>query len=289
VPRPPVPVSRSNAPPAADGQPITDVNTLQVVSAVVAAKIKAAASAAPVPAAAAALAGAPAYSPGVERWPVKTGTDDDRAKVGKNVVGGVSLGPGIVEAILEELIAFPRAAGLADATQDPPAFKSVRANITECTIWRVEATITALKHEQDGDYHLVLQGASGATMVGEIPTPNPEFVGDSPWIANMSAARQAVDDKLVKHLLPSAFALVGGRYVPVGATTLQSAKTGPPGLRFETPAPGSQVAQPLFSTRIPPTPVILTGVGFFDRAHGATGAAPNVIELHPILKVEWQP
>jgi hypothetical protein len=29
-------------------------------------------------------------------------------------------------------------------------------------------------------------------------------------------------------------------------------------------------------------------VGFFDRAHGATGAAPNVIELHPALKIEWQ-
>jgi len=29
------------------------------------------------------------------------------------------------------------------------------------------------------------------------------------------------------------------------------------------------------------------GVGFFDRAHGATGAAPNAIELHPVLKVEF--
>jgi hypothetical protein len=43
----------------------------------------------------------------------------------------------------------------------------------------------------------------------------------------------------------------------------------------------------LFQTAIEPTQARITGVGFFDRAHGATGAAPNVIELHPVLKVEW--
>lgn len=35
-------------------------------------------------------------------------------------------------------------------------------------------------------------------------------------------------------------------------------------------------------------PIILrvTGVGFFDRNHGQTGAAPNFLELHPVLRVE---
>jgi hypothetical protein len=33
----------------------------------------------------------------------------------------------------------------------------------------------------------------------------------------------------------------------------------------------------------------LTGVGFFDRVHGQMGVSQsNGIELHPILKVEWQ-
>ncbi len=32
-------------------------------------------------------------------------------------------------------------------------------------------------------------------------------------------------------------------------------------------------------------PVVLTGVGFFDRLHGQTGVAPNGIELHPVLGV----
>jgi hypothetical protein len=69
---------------------------------------------------------------------------------------------------------------LADDKQDPPEFQDVRAGVTEITIWRIEASIIALKHEADGDYHLVLQGTSGATMVGEIPTPTTQFVGDSP-------------------------------------------------------------------------------------------------------------
>ena len=32
--------------------------------------------------------------------------------------------------------------------------------------------------------------------------------------------------------------------------------------------------------------VVVTGVGFFDFSHGQTGAAPNGIELHPVLKIE---
>jgi len=228
-------------------------------------------------------------SPGSERWPVKTGTDPDRAKVGKNVINGNDLGAGIVDSTLEELISLPRPAGLTDPTKDPPAFKSVRANVTEVTIWRIEATIIALKHEHDGDYHLVLQSASGANMVGEVPTPTSVFVGDSPWITNIGQARQEIDDKLVKHLSPSAFALMNGKYVPLAALmAFQPRQIAPPGLRFETPPAGSLAVQPLFATSITPTRVRLTGVGFFDRAHGATGAAPNVIELHPVLKVEWR-
>jgi hypothetical protein len=32
----------------------------------------------------------------------------------------------------------------------------------------------------------------------------------------------------------------------------------------------------------------ITGVGFFDRLHGQLGVAPNGIELHPILSIEFQ-
>jgi len=35
-----------------------------------------------------------------------------------------------------------------------------------------------------------------------------------------------------------------------------------------------------------PIVVRVTGVGFFDRNHGQVGAAPNWIELHPVLAIE---
>jgi hypothetical protein len=293
VPTPPVPSGPLPPTPAADGGPITDVNSLSIVPPGVAAQIKAAAGFVSVGAAhptapeAAAQVLPEADSPGTERWPVKTGQDLDRAKVGKNVINGNDLGAGIVEATIDELISLPRPAGLTDPTKDPPAFKSVRAGVGEITIWRIEAVIIALKHESDGDYHLVLQSVSGATMVGEIPTPTTVFVGDSPWLTNIGQARHEIDQKLVQHLSPASFALVNGKYLPLGAVTFQPHRTANPALRFDTPQEGSGLVQPLFTTRITPTPVRVTGVGFFDRAHGATGAAPNVIELHPVLKVEW--
>jgi hypothetical protein len=43
----------------------------------------------------------------------------------------------------------------------------------------------------------------------------------------------------------------------------------------------------LFAMRIDPTPAIVTGVGFFDYDHGQTGNAPNILELHPVLKIEF--
>jgi len=33
--------------------------------------------------------------------------------------------------------------------------------------------------------------------------------------------------------------------------------------------------------------VHVTGVGFFDFKHGQSGVAPNAIELHPLLSIQW--
>ena len=35
--------------------------------------------------------------------------------------------------------------------------------------------------------------------------------------------------------------------------------------------------------------VTVTGVGFFDRIHGQEGVAPNGIELHPLLSIDFHP
>jgi hypothetical protein len=294
VPSPPVAPGPLPPTPHDDGEPITDVNTLGVVSAAVASQIKAACGLVVSPEGMTiaprteALPAKPlADKPGTERWPVKTGQDPDRAKVGKNVIDSVDLGAGIVESTVEELGSIPRPPGMEDAKKDPTQFTDARDGVAEVTIWRIEATIIALKHETDGDYHLVLQGDSGAEMVGEVPTPTNAFIGDSPWLSNIQDARQQVDDRLVKHLSPAAFALMNNRYLPRGAMMFPPRTTAAPGLSFVTPPEGSPTPQPLFSVAVTPTRARITGVGFFDRDHGQTGAAPNVIELHPVLKVEW--
>src|SRR5260370_32334347 len=107
-----------------------------------------------------------ADKPGIERWPVKTGQDPDRAKVGKNIINGQDFGAGIVETTVEELVSLPRPPGLTVPTQDPPQFQSVPDGVAEVTIWVLDAAVIALKHEADCDYHLVLHGTISATMVG---------------------------------------------------------------------------------------------------------------------------
>lgn len=59
--------------------------------------------------------------------------------------------------------------------------------------------------------------------------------------------------------------------------------------------PGIQKARGEFDAKYTPTgtfasanvPVVLTGVGFFDFLHGQTGVAPNGIELHTVLDVNF--
>jgi hypothetical protein len=276
--------------------PITDVNQLQTVDSTVAAQIKAACGIfSGVQALTLSAASTPELvaKPGKERWPVKTGQDPDRNAVGKNIINGKDLGAGIVPTTVEELISLPRPPGLEVITADPPEFQSKRSQPVETTIWQVEATITVVNQEADGDYHLVIQGASGATMVAEVPTPTTTFIGDSPWLANIKDARQAVDDKLIHSLSPQDFVL------PPGSTKLvpkNSISGDLPSVRldnfkmpesFRTPLEGEERPIPTFQTAVKPTMARITGVGFFDRAHGATGAAPNVIEIHSVLKIVW--
>jgi hypothetical protein len=172
------------------------------------------------------------------------------------------------------------------------AFHERRLGIVERTVWRIEVDIFALMQERDGDYHLVLRGASGQTMIAEIPTPQKKFVGASPWLANMRAARKAIDDKLVKPLSPHSFVQMEGTLVPRESLSLSAqplAMAAPATtLSFSTPAEGQAMDAPTFKTKVPLTPARITGVGFFDRVHDQTGVSLfNGIELHPILKIEW--
>ncbi len=256
--------------------PPQDVNRFPVADLATAAQIKAAAGMTYGPDPQLAVEPEAATKPGTERWPVKTGTDLDVGQVVQR----------IVPTTVEEMIAIPRPVALGPPTTDPAAFQTRRSSPVETTIWQIDAEITVLKQESDGDYHLVLRGASGETMIGEIPTPRPPFVQlSSPWLANIKTARKAVDDKLVSRLDPADFVPFGGKLVP-RESMLVPPEVAPNTMKsFVTPEVG---VGPAFRTKITPTHVRITGVGFFDRVHGQTGVSQaNGIELHPILKIEW--
>ena len=107
---------------------------------------------------------------GHERWAVKTGTDRDAAKI--------HLQP-VIRTRIAKLDAL-RA----------PAHLSARRRIrpVETHVYRVRATLIEYKRERDDDYHLVLRGRSGQTMIAEIPAPH--CVGStSPLAAGIAKAR----------------------------------------------------------------------------------------------------
>ena len=229
--------------------------------------------------------------PGVERWPVKTGADADVGLVGLNLIGGESLGAGIVETTIEELTRFLRPPGMRPPTRKFSKFHDRRVGPVETTVWRIECDVIAIKLEADGDYHLVLQGASGEMMVAESPTPRTPFLTcDCPWTANLKSVRTAIDTRLVARLSTRDFIQLDDTLVPRAA--VRDAPLQPLALdllppSFVTSAAGD-FGQATFAAKIKVTPARITGVGFFDRVHGQTGGSPtNGIELHPILKIEW--
>jgi hypothetical protein len=110
-------------------------------------------------------------SPGRERWDVKTGADAAAASV--------SLAP--VDIAIESLRSIPA-----------PRNATSRVAPVETTVYRVLATLTYVHLEADGDYHCVLTGATGATMIAE--AADPAFVAPmSPWLAQIKVARLMVE------------------------------------------------------------------------------------------------
>ncbi len=161
---------------------------------------------------------------GVERWSVKTGTDADKGLVNLN---------GSTSTTVAALRALAQPATL-------PANNRIQP--TETTQYALSATLTEYKLESDSDYHLVIQDASGNTMIAEIPDPACVGTG-SPFTGGIQVARAEFDNKYV-------------------ATT---------------------------SFKTANVPVCITGVGFFDFLHGQTGVAPNGIEIHPVLDIQFNP
>ena len=122
-----------------------------------------------------ALAAAPIYAQcGVERWSVKTGTDAD--------VGLVNLNTSTPTTI----------SSLRGLTAPSSLPANNRVQPTETTVFTINATLTEYKLETDSDYHLVIQDASGNTMIVEIPSPNCVGTG-SPFASGIQNARSEFD------------------------------------------------------------------------------------------------
>ena len=301
-PQPPGPPTPPSQPPPAPGgaddltKPFTDVNALPTVSTQVASAVKAACMAEGMRAMPSDLEMVVPLrmvtKPGVERWPVKTGTDRDIALVGKNVIDGEKLASGIVDTTIEELNRFARPSDMRPPTSLFPKYQDRRRGPVEFTVWRIECDIISVKQEADGDYHLVLLGAGGKQMIGEVPTPRAPFVAaECPWLPNIKSTRKAVDDKLIAPLSPHDFVQLDDMLVPRAA--LVDAPVQPLAMErlpqsFVTQESSEGSDMPTFAAKVKPTRARITGVGFFDKVHGQTGVAPlNGIELHPILKIEW--
>ncbi len=136
---------------------------------------------------------------------------------------------------------------------DPPGPPdNARVAPTETTVYVVNALLTFYKKETDVDYHLVLQDPAGHTLIAEIPNP---------------------------------------------ACILAPNPNGPGRILVPSPlGPGIAGARAKFDARLTATPnfqtanipVQVKGVAFFDFEHGQTGIAPNGIELHPVLEINFQ-
>ena len=113
-------------------------------------------------------AGAPQC--GTERWTVKTGTDADAGLVNLNTIAPTTV---------STMAALPVPSNLPENSRVPPI---------ETTVFALSATLTQYKLEDDSDYHLVLQDATGKTLIAEIPLPG--CVGqNSPFLSAISHAR----------------------------------------------------------------------------------------------------
>lgn len=273
---------------AADAGPF-DITKAVTADPALAAQIKAKAGLAYEPgapaSAAAATSAAAAVKPGKERWPVKTGQDKQRPDVGVK--------PGttqhiIVDTTVDELIKMKRPKGMTEVTKLAKAFQAKRAVPVETTVWRITATVTAVKNEADGDLHLALQGKSGETMIAESTRPDAKFIGkNNPWLPAIKNVRAAIEGELRTALAGVQLVLdTEGKLVP--PDSFESSRMTSAALAAPVDAAAALDAGLSFKARIKPRDAQLTGVGFFDKVHGQLGvASTNGVELHPLLDFKW--
>ncbi len=166
-----------------------------------------------------------------DRWLIKTASDPEAQEIVAKATPST----------VEKLLAIPRPLDM-PLDGSNPFFQQHRARPAETTVFSVEADVVDCRLMPDGDYRVTVRGASGKTLVLEMPNPAPEFVDPKSKFADqIKAAREQFSAKFKPE-------------------TKAQAVTG--------------------HARI-------SGVGYFGRVYGNRTAEGNLIQLHPILNIEW--
>ena len=184
---------------------------------------------------------------GVERWPVKVGTDGRAVQV--DLANPVSI-------TIHQLVALPR--------PQLPSDDDTRLD-QETTVYVIQGRLVRFKLESgrtgDQDYHLVVTDDTlHFTPGGSGPASPHSFVAEI----------VRPDCVPGRHGDPSLQSRFQSQLVAVRTSFEQ---------RFPNISGGWNEAGGI--------PVTITGIGFFDRPHGQTGRAQNGIEIHPVLDISF--
>lgn len=93
---------------------------------------------------------------------------------------------------VEDLLRMSRPDGLAADTANPEA-QTKRYSPLETTLWEIEVTIKEIVLRADGDFYMVVEGASGARTVVEVP--DPRLCPNSKLIKKIQAVRNQLAKK----------------------------------------------------------------------------------------------
>jgi hypothetical protein len=188
---------------------------------------------------------------GTERWQVKVGADSGS--------DSVRLEP-LVQTTLQDAIRLSQ-------PHLPPSSDNDTRLPEERHVYRLSGHLVEFKQEAgssgDSDYHLVIaddtlqftndadRHGPGHSLIAEIPDPGciPGKHGDPDVASRFSDEIACVRAKM------------------------------------DAKFPDANKDGKFFDTG--DTPVTITGVGFFDRAHGQTGRARNNLEIHPLLDIDF--
>lgn len=186
---------------------------------------------------------------GVERWAVKVGSDGAASSINLN---------NRVTTTLHALVNLPR--------PTLPSDDTTRANL-ERTVRVVDARLVKFKLEAgksgDSDFHLVMSDDTLQFSTTEVSLHS--FVAE---IIDPGCVAGRNDQVMVPSTFQAQLADVYTRFVDHFSATIKTNGSW-------NDAGG--------------IPVRVTGIGFFDRAHGQTGRALNGLELHPLIDIDFNP